>query len=504
MKLNLIFSFQYQPDPGNIKTGREQHSRETSNFYKQVFDSLEDYAVFTIDREGNISSWNTGAENLLGYSEEEILGVNCAIFFTEKDLANHSNVKERTTALINGRAVDERFHVRKDKTEFWASGLMFPLFDEYKQHVGFTKIMRDLTERKKAEEALVNAKEFFKNIVDTVREPLIVLNKDLTINTANHAFYEVFKVSREKVKGIRIYDIDSGKWDTEKLKEMLEKDIPANNSFEALEIEYHSPPTGKRIMLINGRTLYSISNRREMILLAVEDITERKAMEQQRNDFIGIVSHELKTPVTSLKAFGQVLQLHLQQAGDTKLVNMLSRMDAQVNKLTHLINDLLDATKIEGGKLQFQEEVFSFPDVLEEIVEEVQRTTDRHKIIIENNPPCELRGDRERLGQVLTNFLSNAIKYSPDANKIIVRAEVERETLTCSVQDFGIGIPEDKLSKVFERFYRLTEDKLHTFPGVGLGLFISSEIIKRQGGKIWVQSKAGEGSTFYFSLPIHK
>jgi PAS domain S-box-containing protein len=399
---------QFNPDNSGggsrqIPSAKNQEVHK-DHFFKYVFDSLEEYAVFTTDREGSISSWTSGSENLLGYPEEEILGVNCAVFFTERDLSIESDVKERTTALLNGRAVDERYHVRKNKTEFWASGLMFPLFDEHKQHVGFTKVMRDLTERKKAEEALVNAKEFFKNIVDTVREPLIVLNKDLAINTANQAFYEVFKVTRDKVKGIKIYDIDKGKWDTEKLKYMLEKEIPVHNSFEGLEIEYHSPATGKRIMLINGRTLYSISNRREMILLAVEDITERKAMEQQRNDFIGIVSHELKTPVTSLKAFGQVLQLHLQQAGDEKLVNMLSRMDAQVNKLTHLINDLLDATKIEGGKLQFQEEVFSFPDLVEEIVEEVQRTTNKHKIIIEHNPPCKLHGDRDVWGRCLPIF----------------------------------------------------------------------------------------------------
>jgi two-component system, OmpR family, phosphate regulon sensor histidine kinase PhoR len=417
MEVKQVF-FQYSPehergDRETLPPSGKSSAQQPEQFYKQVFDSLEDYAVFTTDRQGNVSTWNRGSENLLGYSEAEIIGQNSRIFFTAKDLKNGSAEKELQTAIVNGRAIDERFHVRKDRSEFWASGLMFPLFDEHKQHVGFTKVMRDLTERKKAEEALINAKAFFKDIVDTVREPLIVLNKDLTINTANRAFYEVFKVKKDKVKGISIYDIDTGKWDIEKLKHVLEKEMPEKNVFDGLEIEYHSPQTGKRLMMINVRTLYSISNRREMILLAVEDITERKAMEQQRNDFIGIVSHELKTPVTSLKAFGQVLQLQLEQAGDKKTVHMLTRMDAQVDKLTHLINDLLDATKIEGGKLQFQEEVFSFPELLEEIVEEVQRTTDKHNIIIQDNRQCTVKGDKERVGQVITNFLSNAIHHSP-------------------------------------------------------------------------------------------
>jgi signal transduction histidine kinase len=255
-------------------------------------------------------------------------------------------------------------------------------------------------------------------------------------------------------------------------------------------------------MLINGRVLHSIANRREMILLAMEDITERKAAEQQRNDFIGIVSHELKTPVTSLKAFGQVLQLQLEKANDQHMVKMLSRMDAQINKLTHLINDLLDATKIEGGELQFHQELFSFPELLEEIIEEVQRTSEKHKIKQQDVIALHVNGDRERIGQVLTNFLTNAIKYSPDANEIIVRMSIRDNQLVCSVQDFGIGIPANKIDKVFERFFRLADDKLHSFPGIGLGLFISSEIIKRQGGRIWAESSPGIGSTFSFSLPL--
>jgi signal transduction histidine kinase len=192
----------------------------------------------------------------------------------------------------------------------------------------------------------------------------------------------------------------------------------------------------------------------------------------------------------------------MSKAGDENSVAMLGRMDAQVNKLTLLINDLLDATKIDGGKLQFHEESFSFNELTDEIIEEVQRTTERHQIVHENKTNCILFGDKERVGQVLTNFLTNAIKYSPGADKIIVRTTCHDDNLICCVQDFGIGIPKDKLEKVFERFFRLSGDKLHTFPGTGLGLYISAEIIKRQGGRIWAESEPGKGSSFYFSLPM--
>jgi PAS domain S-box-containing protein len=451
-----------------------------------------------------ITSWNSGAEKLLGYSEHEAIGQNGRIFFVEKDLAIGSAEKERATALANGKSIDERFHRRKDGSEFWASGLMFPLYSADGQHIGFTKIMRDLTERKKAEQALINAKSFFKSIVETVSQPLLVLNADFTINTANRSFYQVFKFEKKEVKGKKIFEVGSGGLGSEKLKQLLEKHREENVPFEGVEIGYHSVRTGQRLMLVHIRTLYSIAQRKRMILLVIDDITERKALEQQRNDFIGIVSHELKTPVTSLKAFGQVLQLKLEESGDMASAAMLAKMDAQINKLTLLINDLLDATKIEGGQMQFHEEEFQFDQLVREIIEEVQRTTSQHEIILQQSVNTTVFADRERVGQVLTNFLTNAIKYSPKEKLINVKVQAEDTTLTCAVQDFGIGIAKDKLDKVFQRFFRLSVKSRNTFPGVGLGLYISSEIIKRQGGKIWVESDEGTGSVFYFTLPLQK
>jgi signal transduction histidine kinase len=197
-----------------------------------------------------------------------------------------------------------------------------------------------------------------------------------------------------------------------------------------------------------------------------------------------------------------VLQSNLKKTGDQNAAGMLQKMEMQVNKLIILINDLLDATKIEGGKLQFNEEYFSIDKLIDEIIEEVQRTTEKHTIIKENVIDKNVFADKERIGQVLINFLTNAIKYSPYTEKIIIRTSTEGNTITCCVQDFGIGIASDKTDKIFERFFRASENKLQVFPGIGLGLYISSEIIKRQKGRIWVNSKEGKGSTFCFSLPL--
>jgi len=234
------------------------------------------------------------------------------------------------------------------------------------------------------------------------------------------------------------------------------------------------------------------------------DIDDQKQQMERKDEFIGIASHELKTPVTSIKAYTQVLEKMLKQRGDEKEAAMISRMDAQLNRLTSLIGDLLDVTKINSGKLLFNDAEFDFNAHIEDLLEDLSRTTDKHAIIKNFAPTCTVYGDKERIGQVITNLVTNAIKYSPHADKIIVTSSVKNNEVTLCVQDFGIGIAEDNLNRVFEQFYRVSGDMQRTFPGLGLGLYISSEIIKREGGRIWVTSQEGKGSTFCFALPLKK
>jgi len=214
-----------------------------------------------------------------------------------------------------------------------------------------------------------------------------------------------------------------------------------------------------------------------------------------------VVSHELKTPVTSAKAFAEVLENRFRKAGDERSAILLDKMRAQMDKLTLLIRDLLDVTRIEAGKLQFHEDFFAFDELVENIIEEVQRTTS-HSIRREGTTGTTVYGDRERIGQVITNLLTNAIKYSPNASTVVVTSShIEQEVKLC-VQDFGIGIDRDRLPHVFERFFRESGPREDTFPGLGLGLYVASEIISRQGGRIWAESEKGQGSTFCFTLPL--
>lgn len=230
------------------------------------------------------------------------------------------------------------------------------------------------------------------------------------------------------------------------------------------------------------------------------DINEFKNLVAQKDTFLGIASHELKTPLTSLKLYAQVLERMLKKTGDQKNADLAHKMDLQVVKLTSLISDLLDVTKINSGKIHLNEANFEFDKLLAETIEE-QQMSSSHKIEVVENARGTVFADQERIAQVISNLISNAIKYSPNSTSVLVKSKLQDGNIIFSVKDTGIGMPEDKLNRVFEQYYRVSDHADNTFPGLGLGLYISAQIIGRSNGKIWVESVLNEGSTFYFSLP---
>jgi signal transduction histidine kinase len=226
-----------------------------------------------------------------------------------------------------------------------------------------------------------------------------------------------------------------------------------------------------------------------------------KKLGKQKDEFIAIASHELKTPITSVKLYTQVLLQNFQKQKDLKSAAAVGKMDAQLRKLSLLINDLLDMTKIEEGKLQFKPQKLNMNKLVNETVENMQGFSS-HKILTELENVGEVNADYERIGQVITNFITNAIKYSPKAKKVIVRTQKDDRRVTVSVQDFGMGLAPAEQKKVFERFNRASQEAPGGLPGLGLGLYIAKVIVKAHKGEIWVESRRKKGSTFYFSLPI--
>lgn len=233
------------------------------------------------------------------------------------------------------------------------------------------------------------------------------------------------------------------------------------------------------------------------------DITERKELERRRDDFIGIASHELKTPLSSIKGYTQLLERMVRETDNAKAKLYLAKTSTYIDRLNSLITDLLDVSRIQAGKLQFDISEFDFDALVKDGVESIQPTTTHHQIEVRGKADIKIEADRNRLEQVLTNLLTNAIKYSPQATKVIVRVKKNDATIEISVQDFGIGIPKEKQARIFERFYRV-ESSAKSFPGLGIGLYISNEIVERHGGKLKIESEEGQGSVFTIILPLTK
>ncbi|MFL5699855.1 MAG: ATP-binding protein [Ktedonobacteraceae bacterium] len=269
-------------------------------------------------------------------------------------------------------------------------------------------------------------------------------------------------------------------------------------------IGYKNTATGQpeRWSLVKSRPVFDERGEVTMVVTIVHDITERILAEQRKDEFISMTSHELKTPVTSLKGFTNVLQRRLTKQGDEQGLHYLNRMDTQLNKLTKLISDLLDISRMQTGKLAFQIEAFDLDTLIHETVENVQAATTTHQLLIEGRTSAQVLGDKDRLGQVFINLLTNAVKYSPQANKVLVRLSRDQGQVIVSVQDFGVGIDQAHHQKIFERFYQVTDPKEATYPGLGIGLYISREIVERHHGSLEVESRKGEGATFSVALPL--
>lgn len=245
------------------------------------------------------------------------------------------------------------------------------------------------------------------------------------------------------------------------------------------------------------------------IMAHIRDITELKTTETKlqkalamRDNFISIASHELKTPLTSLKLYIDTFKNQAGKKENKEFSKYINKMDDQINKLTALINDLLNVSKIQHGKLDYRMEEFDINELIGYNLETFREVAKKHKIIVRGKITKKVIADRYRIYQVLTNLLTNAIKYSPAADKIVLKLSQDGGKAVVSVQDFGIGIDKKHQKRIFEQFYRVNNPKTQSHTGLGMGLFIVNQIIKRHRGELSITSSRGKGSVFSFTLPL--
>lgn len=285
----------------------------------------------------------------------------------------------------------------------------------------------------------------------------------------------------------------------ERIPQLINEAVKHQQVYQA-EYEVGWPDGSVHWVSAHGKGRYDNDGKATKLVGIVSDITEVKADEQRKNDFIGMVSHELKTPLTSLTAYIQLLQSKADQSGDAFALNVLEKANNQSKKMVNMINSFLNVSRLESGKIHIEAEYFDLSILLKEIEEEFNVVINSHQFTFKTEQ-IWVTADREKIGQVVNNFISNALKYSPTASNITVSCEVDNGSAVVAVSDEGIGIlPEDQ-GNLFERYYRVTNQP-QTVSGFGIGLYLCAEIIKRHHGKIWLESEVGKGSIFYFSLPL--
>jgi two-component system sensor histidine kinase/response regulator len=270
-------------------------------------------------------------------------------------------------------------------------------------------------------------------------------------------------------------------------------------------LDYITKPVDMGILLLKVKTFYRIYEQSQKLIeiqkALLEEIEFRKKAENKKDEFISIASHELKTPLTSVKGYIQLLQRSVEKGDLVTVKKHLQKAQVQLNKLNELIAELLDISKIESGKLKFNKKEFFIDDLLDSVIEVIKQSNPDFEIFKEGSCKREVFADEMRIEQVIINFLTNAIKYSPGTNEVRIIVKVVDERLYLGVKDYGIGIASDQQKLVFDKFFRVEETAIH-FQGLGIGLYISAEIIKRHGGEIGVKSTPEAGSEFYFIIPF--
>ena len=232
------------------------------------------------------------------------------------------------------------------------------------------------------------------------------------------------------------------------------------------------------------------------------DITERKLDDIRKNDFIGMVSHELKTPLTTLAAYMQLLHAKAVKGTDNFLINALDKANTQIKKMSSMINGFLNVSRLDSGKIQLHKQPFYLDELLRSVIDEMTLTVSGYTINFESCSPILVNADADKISNVVTNLLSNAIKYSPKGKIVIVKCQIKNDSVEIIVKDEGMGIKPQDIDKLFDRFYRVDNKHTQYISGFGIGLYLSAEIVKSHGGKIWAESQSGIGSTFYFTLPL--
>jgi PAS domain S-box-containing protein len=413
---------------------------------------------------------------------------------------DHAWVQKKIQKAINpakGGRYDVSFRIiRFDNGETRWIKVHGTVYFEQGQAARFIGTVLDITEMKVAEEQSAKLAA----IIQSSDDAIISKTLDSIITSWNAAAERIFGYQAEEMIGESIYKLIPA----DRLDE--EPQILARlRSGERVQHFETKRQTKDGRLIDVSLTISPVKNPQGNIIglsKIARDITEKKLDETRKNDFIGMVSHELKTPLTSLGAIIQVANAKLKNSEDSFLAGAMQKANQQVKRMSAMINGFLNISRLESGKIHIEKQDFDMETLISDVIEEANLTVSTHLIYLSHCPPLPVSADRDKIGSVISNLISNAIKYSPKGKKIEVSCATKDNQVIVSVKDEGMGIKPDDLDKIFDRYYRVETNHTRHIAGFGIGLYLSSEIIERHGGKVWAESQSGVGSTFYFSLPL--
>lgn len=484
---------------------RRETYRRREDIYRKAIEDIRDYAIFMVDADGLVTDWNQGAQHILGYKEEEIVGTDAALFFTVEDRRKNVPQKEMETAATLGRAEDERWHVRKDGSRFWASGVVTPARDSGGTLIGFSKVMRDMTERNKLTE---ERDRFFAVSMDL----LCIVHLDGRFQRVNPAFQKVLGYSEEELLSMTVFellhpdDLSNTILEYEKLShghptQHMENRLRCKDGdYRWLAWSYFPVPEDGLLFGV-GRDTTERRQLSEILRLRAEELENANRI---KDEFLATMSHELRTPLTSILGWSRLLDSNqLTDKEKSRAVHIIQRnAEAQAK----LIEDLLDVSRIITGKLKIDFQPVSFAAITESVLSSLRPVVDAKQLELEtsiDSTAGATLGDPARLQQIVTNLLSNAIKFTPSGGRILISLQRHDGHVQLRVKDTGVGIDAEHLPHIFERFRQVDSSNVRAHGGLGLGLAIVEYLVRQQGGTVTAASAGiGKGASFTVEFPL--
>jgi PAS domain S-box-containing protein len=476
---------------------------------RELISDVEDYAIFLLDPEGHVASWNAAAERIKGYRADEIVGRHFSAFYTPEDLAKGWPEKELLLAAENGRSADEGWRVRQDGSLFWASVVITALRGHERNLQGFLKITRDLTEHKQAEEELRRSEERFRLMVEAVQDyAIFVLDPQGHVSSWN--------AGAERIKGYKAKEILGKHFSVFYPPEALAAGKPEWELKTAIaqgRIEdegWRLRKDGTRFWANIVITAMIDKNGKHVGFAKVtRDMTDRRKVEElqeahrQKDEFLALLAHELRNPLAPIRSALHVMK---QPGVDASVAHRAHEIaERQVSHMSRLLDDLLDLSRISLGRIELRKEILDVASVVQAAVDAVRPllAQRRHRLTVAV-PPGTLWVDADptRLEQVLSNLLNNAAKYTDPGGEISVTGERKGADVMIRVQDSGIGIDAAMLPWIFDLFVQAERRLDNSVGGVGVGLSLVKRLVELHGGFVFALSPGrGKGSEFLVRLP---